>query len=230
MRTEDNEMQGTTVVLTAGDRLDDVPESHQALITEDIQAVFADPFSYFDELAKRCPFHQMREWIRAGLKERNWELQLHRGWCDIALTGFEWQSESVRSAILELPRSCDLTEFPEELQEFWSLVGIVHWNGFGCSGGLGACADETRNTGDILMPLSCFDGNWTGATFDPDEAFSWGRSPCGDLVICLNDGRGGWAYLGDHKVHLLGSIGDTINHIFRRLIENRCPEWEREWY
>lgn len=235
MRIEANEASGETVILSHGDNLADVPESHQWLITPEMEEAFAAPIEYFQSTADRCPFPKMKAWLVESLARREWELQLHLGpypddYPDYNLCGFEWQSESVRTAVIELPRPFDLSDFPEDLQAYWSLVNKVHWNGFGCAGGLSGCTSRWNGPDTLHPTLSQFFEDWRGDELNPDETHVWGSSPCGDMVIYVRDGRGGWAEHGEHIVRLLGSIGDTIDHIYGKLMAGESPEWERAWY
>jgi hypothetical protein len=102
------------------------------------------------------------------------------------------------------------------LRRYYALVDFVHWNGFGSAGGLDGAGAH--------LSVSALAFTCEGAAIDPDKAFVWGWSPGGDMLIWTQDDRGGWLNLGSHKVHLLGTIGDTIDWVYSELLAGRCPE------
>jgi hypothetical protein len=217
-----NEAGGQTVTLAGGDDLRKVPKSHRHLITSNIRTAFADPTQYFRDVADQCRFPQMARWLRALLAENQWALQLHRGYGKHASAGFCWRSENVRCAMIGLPSDLDLSGYPASLQEYYSLVDVVDWDGVWVS------RSPRRGRGD--PPLTVFRFDYYGAEVDLDETFVWGYSPCGDMLIYTADGRGGWLNHESHQIHLLGTIADAINWVYSELLANRCPEWnQRKW-
>lgn len=222
MEIEENEGGGTSVLLFPGDRLDKVPSSHQKLITSRVRQVFADPVGHFNRLADECPFSQMATWLRALLAEKSWYLALHRGALEeMKSVGFGWSSEKVRGAEISPSIEAATADRPEALRRYYALVDRVQWMPFCCSGGLDGASSE--------ISLAAFSFPYHGAKVDPDEAFVFGSSPCGDMIIYTLDGRGGWACHENGKIHLLGTIEDTINWVFAELIANRCPEFDYNW-
>lgn len=222
MEIKENEGGGETAVLVAGDSLAAVPESHRGLITPAIREAFVNPPAYFAAMANRCPFSQMSQWLRALVATGRWELHLNQGepeeW---TLAGFDWTSDGVRGATVELPDSADLTCFPEELRRYYSLVSEVSWNGFGCAGGLSGAGGGP--------PLTFFPFEYHGDPVDLAASFVWGFSPCGDVVVFTQDGRGGWLNHETYQIHLLGTIGEAVNWIFAELLAKRGPEWDERW-
>src|SRR3712207_5861009 len=110
----ENEGGGTTVVLVAGDDLNEVAGSHRRLITAALREAFADPSGYFGRLATRCPFRQMSRWLRALASGGQWELHLNQGYPEEwTLAGFDWRSDMVRGATIGLPDAPELGGYPE---------------------------------------------------------------------------------------------------------------------
>lgn len=222
MQIEENEAGGKTINLVAGDDLTKVPQSHRHLITTPIREAFVDPPAYFKGIAKRCRFPAMARWLGALLAANQWELHLNQGdpkqW---TLAGFDWSSDQVRGATIALPSDCNLDGYPAALKEYYSLVDEVHWIRFGRSGGLEGAGGST--------PMSTFAFNKDESAVDPDTAFLWGSSPCGDMLFYTTDDRGGWFCHENGHFHLLGTVAETIDWVYSELLANRCPEYDYKW-
>lgn len=220
MRIEQNEMSGVSVILTAGDSLDLVPETHQDLLDDTVRAAFCDPVAWYRELAQRCPFSEMATWLNESMAESRWELHLNvAGWGNWGQASFIARAEHVCPAWLT-PRGTDdedLSDYLDPLRDFYSLIDSVDWGGFGKSGGLDGPGSFT--------PLSALRCEWTGANFDPAEALIWGGSSAGHHLLALLDGRAGWAHAEHHEVRLTGSITDLVQWLFAELRAGRAPEW-----
>lgn len=222
MRTIKNEGGGKSVVLAPGDNLKRVRESHRMLITPRIKEAFADASEYFRSVAVCCPFPSMAAWLKVLIEEGDWELVLHRGvpeeW---TAAGIRWWSEKVRSAEITPASESNLSKLPPALRRYYSLVDQVSWMPFGCAGGLYGITDHT--------PLTNFYYTYHGADIKPAKTFVFGSSSCGDMVIYTADGRGGWLCHEDGKIHLLGTIEDTIEWVYCELLANRSPEFDYGW-
>ena len=68
-----------------------------------------------------------------------------------------------------------------------------------------------------------------GADVDPARTFVFGCSDCGDMIIYTAEGRGGWLCHENGKIHLLGTIEDTIEWVYSELLANRFPEFDHKW-
>lgn len=222
MNVEENEGGGMTVILCDGDDLRKVPKSHRQLITAAIREAFANPAEYFDHIAKCCPFRKMSRWLKTLVTKGDWELELNRRspkeW---TLAGFNWYSEKVRGATIGLPDNTNLQIAPDALQSYYALVGAVHWNAFGCAGGLYGASEHT--------PLTAFAYDYCGDEVDPGETLAWGSSECGDMLIYTSDGRGGWLCHENGHIHLLGTIEETINWVYAELMASRTPQYDYRW-
>jgi hypothetical protein len=223
MLIEKNEAGGKSVFLAAGDSLADVPKSHRELLTPRIREIFTDPEEHFRQAADSCPFSTMAAWLRALLSEGNWVLALHRGkpasWTE---AGFLWFSENVCSAEITPAKEEALSTLPRSLQKYYSLVDGVRWMEFGSAGGLNGCEEHTPLTEFSHFKLH-------GAEIDPTKTFIFGWSPGGNMLIYTEDGRGGWLCHENGKIHLLGSIEDTILWVYGELLVNRCPDFDYSW-
>jgi hypothetical protein len=49
------------------------------------------------------------------------------------------------------------------------------------------------------------------------------------MLIYTEDGRGGWLCHENGKIHLLGTIEDTILWVYGELLANRCPDFDYSW-
>ena len=49
------------------------------------------------------------------------------------------------------------------------------------------------------------------------------------MLVYTKDGRGGWCCHENGKVHLLGTIEDTINWVYGELLAGRCPDFDYSW-
>ncbi len=221
MRVEENEQGDETVVLTEGDSLAGIPESHANIMHPPIREAFNDPSGYFKNVANQTPFSSFASWLNKLIDDGDWELELNKGCGDSSMAGYYWDCEGVRGATIGLPLAPDLDWYPQSIQQFYEHVDAVLWNGFGCGGHLAGASDH--------LTLSCYNMDYHGADVELDETFIWGSSPCGDALIYTSDDRGGWLNHESHKIHLLGSIADTINWVFDRLLANESPEYDYAW-
>ncbi len=225
MRTEKNEGGGRSVILYVGDDLKKVPRSHRALLTPQLREAFADPGSYFRRIAERCPFPAMAGWLRAVIAENLWDLALHRGVPPVPVewtaAGIRWWSDGVRSAEITPAGDTVPDDLPPALRRYYSLVDRVSWMPFGCAGGLEGAGDRT--------PLTDFDYDYHGADIDPSRTFVLGSSTGGDMLIWTDDGRGGWFCHENGRIHLLGTIEDTIDWVYAELQADRCPDFDYNW-
>lgn len=225
MRSEKNEAGGKSVVLYPGDDLKKVPKSHRMLLTPQLREAFHDPHSYFLRVAERCPFPSMAAWLRAVIADGVWELDLHRAGPSIPVewteAGIVWWSDDVRSAEITPARESVRADLPPALRQYYALVDRVSWMPFGCAGGLAGGGDHE--------PLTTFDYTYHGADIDPARTFVMGWSPGGDMLIYTADGRGGWFCHENGKIHLLGTIEDTIEWVYSELQADRCPDFDYGW-
>lgn len=218
MEARPNDAPGKSVILVAGDDLAKVPESHRDLLSPQIRDVFSDQPARFRQLALACPFATMAKWLRAVLKEGQWQLELHRGhvpdWSSVA---FYWHSSKVRGAAVTPSPGLPPATLPAALQSFYSLVDEVSWMKFAYAGGLYDA--RTRRELPVVRV------NKPGRKPVSATVFAFGSSPCGDELVYTSDGRAGWRSHESGAVHFLGTIEDTINWVFGELCANRCPDW-----
>jgi hypothetical protein len=222
MRTVENEVGGSSVFVAASDSLERVPPSHAALVTDRIREVFVDPPAYFQTIADSCRFASMASWLRALAQEARWELALHVAIpSELSVAGFAFHTRKVFGAEIGPSVGKASPQLPSAFQHYYSLVGHVHWMEFGHAGGLDGNADHT--------PLDTFPNEYNGAAIVPSETFVFGWSPGGDMLAYTQDDRAGWVSHETGKIHLLGSIEDTVNWVFAELLANRCPDFDYAW-
>jgi hypothetical protein len=223
MQTEDNDGGGLSVFLIEGDSLDQVPDSHQKLITPTIREVFADPPAHFRGIADICPFPQMAKWLRALLNEEEWMLALHQGdppeWTSV---GFSWASSKVRGADIAPSSGVVPAALSAPLRQYYSLVDEIRWMSFGNAGGL----DDSRSQ----TPLSTFGDSYVGPEILKDKAYVLGWSPCGDMLVYTEKNQGGWRSHETGQLHFLGTIEETIDWVFGELLADRCPDIDYSWF
>jgi hypothetical protein len=217
MRIEENEASGESVLLGPGDALADVPRSHLHLLTTPLVEAFADPATYFADIATRCSFPEMKRWLLALLEKPRWELQLHQGYDeDWTAAGFYWSSKKVRGATISLPVGT-VSGFPDTLQDYYALVDVVDWMGFGTVGQFsGARNHETL--------ADTYQLDFQPRSIDPSAAHVMGASPCGNLLIWTRDGKGGWIDHETGDIKIIGTIEATIDSVYRALNANQCPD------
>ncbi len=126
MRTEENEVGGTSVILVAGDKLSKVPQSHRKLITPQMREVFADPVAHFMIVAEKCPFRAMAAWIRALVDQGEWELVLHQGYPELSAAAIRWLSYEVCSGEITPAHGEPSLDLPPPLRQYYSLVDEVN--------------------------------------------------------------------------------------------------------
>ena len=217
MKYEENCGGGETVVLTKKDRLDSVPESHRHLLTPELALAFKDPVEYFQVVAHRCSFPEMKRWLLQLLAKPKWKLRLNMcnpDYGDWSLAGFEWSAKGVRGATIALPRPSSFV-LPKTLQSYYALVDTVHFTEFGGAGGLYGVESLKRLT-EIVGELSEVD--------QADEVYVWGSSGCGDMLVFTMDDRGGWFEHETGGIQWIGSLPETMDWIYAELLANREPE------
>jgi hypothetical protein len=221
MRSFQNQGGGTTVELTSADQLDAVPASHLDMLSEDLRAAFANPSSYLVEASKRCKIQAMKNWLVALATDGNWRLLLHEGgfYERTTLAAFYWQGRTVVSAMISLPPKSLSPRMPEGFRHYYSLVDVVHWDSFGCAGGLLGSQQH--------IPFATFHGPRPKRKgFDPKKCVVWGNSASGDMLIHNDDGKSAICSHENGKVQLLGSIEEALDWVFQQLLDNKAPEFD----
>ncbi|WP_240911482.1 hypothetical protein [Paludisphaera soli] len=222
MRKEENEGQGTSVILNLGDALQKVPKSHRFLVTPAIREAFPDPVAYFGRIADRCPFPNMKAWLEALTAGGLWDLALHQGTPrEYTDAGFRWWPEGVACAEITPPSGEVPTHLPETLRAYYSLVDKVGWMPFGCAGGLDGARDHA-SIEHFHLPQYDLD-------VDPSRVHAFGSSTGGDMLIYTDDDRGGWLCHENGRVHLLGTVAETIEWVYAELLADRSPDFDYGW-
>jgi hypothetical protein len=220
MKVEENEMGGQTVSLTLGDDLREVPRSHRKLVTPEIAAVFRDAPNYFSSIAERTPFRSMADWLMALVWENSWRLELERAGDDKkwGRTAFRWTSKTIRGAGIGLPMEVDTNAFPAALATLYRLIGYVDWAGGAAEGQIAPAT--------AAYLISSYDFNYSGDPINPDRTAVWGGQNGDMLIADLDSDRGGWFDLPENRVHMVGTVADTVNWVFAELLAGRVPDSE----
>ncbi len=224
----ENQACGTTVELGRHDDLDSVPESHRDMITPSVRQVFEDPPTWFRQLAARSTILPLSQWLETLVDDGHWRLLLHEGYMyeRMTLVAFYWQSRTVywqsrtvQSAMISLAREALSPRIPQGFRHYYSLVDKVHWEMFGCSGGLLGSQDQ--------IPLAAFSmPRPKRKGFDSKKCVVWGNSACGDMLIYNEAGKAAFLSHENSKVQSLGTIEEAIGWVFQQLLENRTPEFD----
>ncbi|MEK6236176.1 MAG: hypothetical protein N2C14_15830 [Planctomycetales bacterium] len=215
---------GTTVLLGDDDSLDDVPESHQSLISDETRAVFADPAAYFSDVRDRCEFPKMKQWLARSVEQDEWQLELCLGETPdgiVSSVQFIGPVEDVCPAGMELPDpEADLTSLPPALRDLHLLVDGVYWQSFGCAGGVDPASwHRSLKEAQVGTPSEEF----------ARSTYVWGGSYCGDSLIHALDDRGGWLSHETLKVHWIGTIAETLDWLFGEMLAGREPNYDYSW-
>lgn len=220
MNTRDNMGGGTSIILTANDTLDDVPDSHKDIITPEIRRAFDDPIAYFRAVANRCRFPKMAEWFNAVTETGKWQLMLEEGFMMDRCTqgGFFLWSESVATAIVAPPIDLNPSHDIDALAHYYSLVDIIHWSDFGCAGGLFGFGAP--------FPVDGYGIESQTESFPSDTTLVWGNSPCGDILIYNPDGQLGFLSHETGTAYSLGTIDEGINWVFNEFLNGHTPEFD----
>ncbi|MDX1943786.1 MAG: hypothetical protein SFU86_00140 [Pirellulaceae bacterium] len=220
MKLYPNQAGGQTVELSTGDDLDEVPESHRDLVSDTLRQAFADPPTWFREIAERSTIPELSQWLTALIANAQWRLLLHEGFMydRSTLAAFCWHSTTVTSAMVSLPATYLSPRLPEGLRGFHSLVDSVHWDAFGYAGGVLGSQSH--------IPLTAFDSRPKKKGFNPQQCVVWGNSSCGDLLIYTQAGKAGFLSHESGKVQSLGTIDEAIRWVFQQLLANQTPEFD----
>lgn len=219
MEIEENDGGGKSVILDATDDLGKIPRSHRPLLTPELRDAFSDPYAHFRRVAEVCPFPSMAAWLQALLKERLWELVLHRGkpkeW---TAAGIRWLSETLGGPEIAPAKNGVPEDLPPDLGRYYALVDRVSWMPFGYPTGIHGCTEHP--------PLTDFYYTPSAVVIDPERTFVFGSSPCGDQLIYTKDGRGGWWCHETGTVYLLGTIAETIDWVYAERLAGRDAEFD----
>ena len=217
MMTIPNDAFGTTLLLSKGDDLDDVPESHQDMITESIKKAFQDPVAHFSERAARTTIPNLQRYLNNGISGDNWLLLL----ADANLmerstiAGFQWFHPDQRQCIFGLPdKPCTDKRFSLFCDDFQ----FAHWDQVGWSGGIFSHSKDTT--------IDQFNAPSTNPIFPADSTIVFGNSSCGDMMVVNESGQAGYLSHEDGASYVIGSLPEMLDWVFGELLQNREPEFD----
>lgn len=168
-------------------------------------------------------FPSMAKWLQSVIDDGFWDLHLRLSApeCgDWSLAGYWWGHERIVCAIVGLPPRAP-SNLPTTLLQYYSLVDGVNWSVFGAAGGFDGASGHS--------PLAENFPHYAEEKPDADKLRVWGTSCGGDLLIYSLDNQGGWLCHETGEIHWLGTIADTINWVFREMLENRGPDFNYDW-
>lgn len=214
---------GVVLVCEKGDDLAKIPPAYRHLITPDIRNVFTDPEGYFRNVAERCQFPKVAEWLRVLTEKYCWHLELVRSQYAGERAGFRWKLQDVFSVTIGLPLGEDLSKLPPEMAHYYSLLDFVDPFPYE--------ADSDDATGNLYsvkhLHLLSTVTKKRRLPVDPFTTYVWGNSMDGDSLFFTPDGRGGWYLLAEHLAHVLGTIAQTIDNIYSQLLAGELPKDRR---
>lgn len=106
MKSREND-GGTTVILTEGDLLSDVAETHEDIVTPEIRSTWENPVQFFKSIANRTKIQSFRNYLNAMTSEVRWSLILAETFMPgrEAIGGFLWKRPSQVWALISFPTS-----------------------------------------------------------------------------------------------------------------------------
>ena len=222
--------EGSQVILTAGDSLDDVPESHRAILTPAARAVFADPHGYFAEIADLPSFPTFRNWLRTELR-KNWYLILcdHDGDSRSTELQFAWGDDLDRAVAWFIPgelRPDEYCSHPDLRPLFRGLRSIRWWwpdfaGFFGPGDWL-----TVRDAMFRWYPLSMGGLRKELPNFPLDESYVLVNTSRRDDIIHNAAGQTAFVSYETGAAYRLGEIVDTVEWIFAELSAFREPRFD----
>jgi hypothetical protein len=220
MLTRENAAGGTSLVLGPGDSLDEVPASHADMVTADIRHVFRDPIAHFREIARQCRIPSVAQWLSALVASGKWNLVLDECWMMERSTqaSFYLPSKDVQSAFISPALDATRTHSLPAFAHYYSLVDVVHWDSFGCAGGLAGREGH--------VPLSARGVRCRSKDFPIQETSVFGGSACGDMLIYTRAGDAGFLSHESGDAYSLGKVDQALNYVFGELLARRTPEFD----
>jgi len=226
MKSTSNRAGGITITLSPSESLDDVPKTHQALITDAIREAFVDPAGYFVELGVQSKLPGFQAFISELVRLAKPSLLLATGdeMFGGPTVGFQWwagsQDGMPHHIILEPGKRESLQVIPPGLRELYSVVRWVHWDQVGFSGGL--------FTDEQICTVARCDIPCRSNVFPPKSTFIFGNTASGDMFINNAQGEAGFLSHETGSAYSLGSLTDALNWIFDELRQGREPEFDYE--
>lgn len=217
MKSIANRGGGDTIILNAGDSLDDVPVSHSDIVTSELRAAFIDPPAYFNRIASHSQLASFGAYLNHLASEGRWSLVLADTYMMERRTigAFQWSHPCIRGAMIA-PKSSLLGN--SQFDTLYRDVAFVHWEQVGFAGGI-LPPDEHVSMQDYGISSS-------HPQFDAVTSFVFANSDCGDVMVYSRDGTAGFVSHEDGKAYVIGSVCDSMEFIFTELLYNRAPQFD----
>jgi hypothetical protein len=212
-----NDCGGTTLILTDGDNLDAVPDSHRDIVTDAMRDAFADPLSHFRQIAARTPLHNLREYLTAFVEQGSWVLILADTYMmkRATLGAFQWCHPSMYGCMFA-PASSDPVD--PRFASLYAHVGWVHWDSIGHAGGILPAHEH--------IPLSDYGAPSTNPIFPVDSSTVFATSPCGDMMIYNTHGNAGYLSHETGASYVVGTFSEMLEWVFGQLMRGQLPEFD----
>lgn len=220
---------GIQVILTTGDSLDDVPESHRAALSPEIRAAFADPYGYFIDVADRAPLRSFGTWLRT-LTEGRWELILHRDDRpeDRPVGHFRWYVPGIGDGLF-LPGAYADTESVghPDFRLLYSVIRKIEWSAPVYP------VDYPRPPmfEGLLQPEFMY--SMTGCElpyevpgFPAATSTIFGHTDCGDMFVHTAEGMAGFCAHDECDAYTIGTIPEMLDRMFGMLMQGQAPHFE----
>ena len=217
MQARPNDGGGTTLGLANGDDLDEVPDSHQDLLTDSIRQAFRDPVSCFSAIAKQTQIPSLDHYLGRFVADGNWLLLLADTYMmdRETIAGFQWFHADQCPCMFGLSTAdCDDDRFAS----LYDHISMVHWDSIGFAGGILPFAKH--------ITVEAYGATSSNAVFPSDSTVVFGNSSCGDMMVCNNSGDAGYLSHETGASYVVGSFPEMLDWIFGELLENRMPEFD----
>lgn len=221
MKRRDNPGCGITIVLTPGDSLDDVPESHCDIVTDEIREAFEDPVAFFLEVARNTSLPHLSQWLRVVALQGSWSLLIADTYMTQRATvgGFRWSAEDVSSAIIVLGSvRVDQLICHHQFAALYSSIRLVLWDDIGCGGGIYGP--------DSHFPLDIYGLNSKSKQFPESSSVVFGSTACGDALLHNAKGEAGLLSHETGEAYAIGSISEVLDWVFIEFLAGRWPEFD----
>ena len=225
------------LTIQPNDNLELVKSPFARLLTPEVRRVFAAAPKHFRQVAAQAPSVSMSTWLKALVARGNWELELFI-WpvAGVEESSFSWGNgpslENFASrlwqrmegtpdpagASIGLPEKGDLSRFPLQIQQYYSLVGEVQWSPPGNAGQIFGSAG--------LRPVS--ELSYLASELDPQVAattYTWGITENGETFVFNEQGNAGWIAVGS-DIEITGSVDEMLESIYGGLLEGKTPQRE----
>jgi hypothetical protein len=220
MQAKTNDGGGKTLILTAGDSLSDVPQSHRDIITPEIRDAYKNPPEYFREIARQSQLKNFSSWLNDLIQRGSWSLRL----ADIYMMerdtvgAFRWSAPGIYGAMIEPGALPEVQQRNPGFSDPFSWIRMVHWDDVAHAGGLWGTGSEWFEYDS--------EAESDASDFPLVDSTGFGRTSCGDQFIYTKDGQAGFFSHEVSRAYSLGTIRDALEWIFGELHAGHEPAFD----